>query len=265
MYFEYNYRKLVEKILAKGEPRYSRNGETIAIFGEQLKVDLREDEDFIPLLNNRKMYYKGIFGEFAAFMHNAKSVEEFEKYGCNYWKLWADKDGRLELDYSEQLFNFNGVNQLETIIKSLKTQPHARRHVISLWRPDRFEDISLHCCHYSYQFYVTNGKELNMIWNQRSVDTMIGLPSDIILAYLWVKLLSSHLRLKPGVITMNLGDCHIYSEHIKGAYEYAGEIRPKLMPKAKLLNDVYITAFTPEDIEVYQYEPHAPIKFDLKS
>ncbi len=264
--FEYGYKMLIDDILRFGEPRSSRNGKTMALFGKSLEIDLSaQSDDFIPLLNGRQMYPKGIFGEFSAFMHNAKTVEEFRDYGCNYWDLWADSSGRLELDYSEQLFNFNGVNQVENIIKSLKEDPQARRHVISLWRPDRFDEISLHCCHYSYQFYVNNINELNMIWTQRSADIMIGVPSDIILAYLWVKLLCLELDLKPGVITMNFGDCHIYKEHIKPAKTYLHNIKPKLLPLAKVTRFSGITQFMANDIEVYQYEPHEPIKFELKA
>ena len=264
-HFEYEYKQLIKEILKHGESRRTRNGTTKALFVRSLNIVLSVAEDFIPLLNSRRMFPSGIFGEFAAFMHNAKSVEEFEYYGCNYWKLWADAKGRLELDYSEQLFNFNGVNQLANLIKSLKEDPISRRHIISLWRPDRFEKISLHCCHYSYQFYVDNKERLHMIWNQRSVDTMVGLPSDIILAYLWVKLLSNQLGYTPGAITMNFGDCHIYNEHIEGAYEYINRLEPRLIPLAKLKHSVDIRAFLKDDIEVYQYDPHPAIKFELKA
>jgi thymidylate synthase len=265
MNFEYEYKQLIKEILKYGEHRETRNGLTKSLFGRSLTIDLSAHKDFIPLLNFRRMYPQGIFGEFAAFMHNAKSVEEFESYGCNYWKLWADAKGRLELDYSEQLFNFNGVNQLNNLIKSLKEDPTSRRHIISLWRPDRFDQISLHCCHYSYQFYVSNDKKLHMIWNQRSVDTMVGLPSDIILAYLWIKLLCEELYLTPGTITMNFGDCHIYNEHIAGAYEYLERLEPGLIPLATLVKFTTITEFLASDIEVTQYQPHPAIKFELKA
>lgn len=267
MYFERQYKDLVNSILKNGEVRKTRNGLTKSLFGRSLTVDLREVEDFIPLLNYRKLFPSGVFGEFAAFMHNAKSVEEFESFGCNYWKLWGDVTGRLELDYSEQLFNFNGVNQLENLVKSLKEDPYSRRHIISLWRPDRFDKISLQCCHYSYQFYVDNNNYLHMIWNQRSVDVMVGLPSDIILAYLWVKLLSNQLGYKPGTIMMSLGDCHIYKEHIAGAEEYLERLEPKLIPLAKLNVEpgFDITKFTKDCIVITQYDPHPAIKFELKA
>lgn len=266
-YFERQYKDLVNSILLYGQGRETRNGKTLGVFGRSLTVDLREVEDFIPLLNYRKLFPSGVFGEFAAFMHNAKSVEEFESFGCNYWKLWADATGRLELDYSEQLFNFNGVNQLENLVKSLKEDPYSRRHIISLWRPDRFDKISLQCCHYSYQFYVDNNSYLHMIWNQRSVDVMVGLPSDIILAYLWVKLLSNQLGYKPGTIMMSLGDCHIYEEHIAGAEEYLERLEPKLIPLAKLNVEpgFDITKFTKDCIAITQYDPHPAIKFELKA
>jgi len=273
MQFELEYRTLVTKILNNGELRDTRNGVTRAIFGEQLKIDISNIE--IPLLLGRRIYHRGIFGEFSAFMHNAKSVEEFEKYGCNYWQLWADASGRLELDYSEQLFNFNGVNQLQNLITSLKEDPKSRRHIISLWRPDRFEDISLHCCHYAYQFYVDECNNLHMLWNQRSVDVMVGLPSDIILAWLWVKLLCAELGYTPGTITMSLGDCHIYEEHTKGAMQYCSNVRAVygdnnpnrkiMLPTVTLQEFSSITDFMATDIEVDNYLPYDKISFELKA
>lgn len=271
--WELDYKDLVTKILDNGEVREGRNGNTIAIFGETLKVRL--DNIDIPLLLGRRIYHKGVCGEFSAFMHNAKSVKEFEAYGCNYWKLWADAEGRLELDYSEQLFNFNGVNQLENIKKSLKEDHYSRRHIINLWRPDRFDKISLHCCHYSYQFYVDNDNKLNMIWNQRSVDTMVGLPSDILLGWLWVTLLSKELGYAPGTLTMMLGDCHIYEEHIEGAKEYINNVdklfgvpynpnRKHTLPTVQLSNFTKIEEFMSTDIEVDNYLPFGKIRFDLK-
>lgn len=263
-YFESQYKELISEILHNGELRETRNGKTKSLFGRSIKVDLTIHKDFIPLLNNRKMYYNGVLGEFAAFMHNAKSVEEFKSFGCNYWELWADAEGRLELDYSEQLFNFNGINQLDNLIESLSSDPYSRRHIISLWRPDRFDKISLHCCHYSYQFYVTSDNQLDMIWNQRSVDIMVGLPSDIILAYLWVKSLSVMLGFKPGIITMNLGDCHIYEEHIRNSYSYLEFKAPRVLPKASF-GSTDITKFTKDCVDVYEYDPHETIKFLLKA
>jgi len=266
-YFEFEYKQLIKEILKYGESRTTRNGITKALFGKTITIDLSIEPNFIPLLNGRRMFHNGVLGEFAAFMHNAKSVEEFKSFGCNYWDLWADANGRLELDYSEQLFNFNGVNQLENLIKSLKEDPYSRRHIISLWRPDRFDKISLHCCHYSYQFYVDNDNKLHMIWNQRSVDIMVGLPSDILLAYLWIKLLCNQLGFTPGSVMMSLGDCHIYNEHIEGAYEYINRLEPKLIPLARLVavEGQDIKDFLKEDIEVFQYDPHPAIKFLLKA
>ena len=55
-----------------------------------------------------------------------------------------------------------------------------------------------------------------MIWTQRSADVMVGIPADMILAWLWVQCLCRELGFEPGIV-MNFGDTHIYNEHIEGA------------------------------------------------
>ena len=104
-----------------------------------------------------------------------------------------------------------------------------------------------------------------MIWTQRSADVMVGIPSDMILAYLWVQCLSKELRFKPGEVTMNFGDTHIYEEHIAGAKQYLEVLEPRLIPIATL-NDKFtcIEQFYPDQLDIIQYDPHPAIKFELK-
>ena len=66
-------------------------------------------------------------------------MEDFEKFGCNYWKTWADENGKLVLDYGNAWFDFNGVDQIAALRKALKTNPTDRRMIVSAWRPDRLD------------------------------------------------------------------------------------------------------------------------------
>lgn len=262
------YRELVKKILAQGETKVGRNGNTLSVSGMQLKFDAND----IPLLNGRKIHYKGVIGEFAAFMSNAQTVDDFKKFGCNYWDAWGDREGKLTLDYVNQLHEPIGFNsflgseddsQLTKLKIGLKNDPSSRRHIINLWVPENLDTLSLPCCHYNYQFIVTNNR-LDMIWNQRSADTMVGIPADMILAYLWVQCLCKELGFEPGEVTMNFGDTHIYKVHIENANKYVEEIRPRIKPKAYLLDTfTSIENFRPDKLVVQVYEPHEPIKFDL--
>lgn len=262
-----SYKELVKNILASGKSKTSRNGNTISLFGTQLKFDANN----IPLLNGRKIFINGVLGEFAAFMQNKYSIDDFKKLGCNYWDAWSGQDGRLDLDYVEQLHMIqvyikgDWYSQLEALKIGLKNDPMSRRHIINLWVPENLHVLSLPCCHYSYQFLVDEDNKLHMIWNQRSADTMVGIPSDMILAYLWVQCLCKELGFVPGEVTMNFGDTHIYEEHIAGAKEYLENIVPKLIPIAKLSAEfTCIEKFMPTMLEVIQYDPHPAIKFELK-
>ena len=261
------YRELVRKILVQGETKVGRNGNTLLLLGMQLKFDAKD----IPLLNGRKIYYKSVIGEFAAFMHDVQTIQEFKDFGCNYWDAWGDKLGNVNLDYVNQLhktivhYGSEIFSQLDILKINLKNDPNSRRHMINLWVPENVANnkLSLPCCHYSYQFIVTNNR-LDMIWNQRSADTMVGVPADMILAWLWVQCLCKELGYEPGEVTMNFGDTHIYTTHIENAHKYADEIKPKVKPIAYLLNSFKsIETFKPSNVFVQVYEPHEPIKFDL--
>ena len=168
MYIDEVYKQLVREILTDGVQRDTRNGKTLSVFGTSIKFDIAKIG--LPLLSYRKIFTKGIVGELLGFLQDAKTVEEFEALGCPYWKLWADKDGKLELDYPPR-------EQWEALIEGIKKDPGSRRHMINLWNSKRLDQLSLPCCHFNYQFYVRDGF-IDLIWTQRSLDVAIGLPSD---------------------------------------------------------------------------------------
>lgn len=266
--FEELYADLVKLILQTGEDKEGRNGITRSIFDTALHIDMSE-MNFFPLLTGRKMYPHGILGELAAILRGPKHVDDFKKFGCNYWGQWADADGSLRVDYGNAWIDYNGVNQLRELVEKLKTNPNDRRLIINSWRPDRLDELSLPCCHYNYQWYVRRGKYLDMRWEQRSADFMIGVPSDIVLAAALNIIIANEVGLKPGRINMHFGDSHIYEEHFKDAEEYLSRVFRKvnpLPPTYALLSVPGQTTeeFLPEHINIHSYNPLGPIKFLLK-
>ena len=83
MYIDEVYRQLVEKILTDGVQRSTRNGKTLSVFGTSIKFDIAKIG--LPILSYRKIFTKGVVGEFLGFLQDAKTVEEFEALGCPYW------------------------------------------------------------------------------------------------------------------------------------------------------------------------------------
>lgn len=266
--FEPAYMKLVKECLAM-PARAIRNGSARSLFGYQLKVSLTEG---FPLLVGRKLFYKGVFGELAAMLRGPKHIDDFKAWGCNYWEKWADANGNINVDYGNSWLDFNGVNQLEALRKTLSTNHTDRRMVVSGWRPDHLAGLSLPCCHYAYQFYVDNDRKLHMAWIQRSVDVMIGLPSDVIFAAAWLIMIANEFGFEPGTITLQLGDCHVYNEHIDGAKQYIQQAERPMLTFGVPVPDYRVHAqagkrfeeFEPSDITIDQYQPEAAISFVLK-
>lgn len=265
--YEKDYCALVRTIMAEGKERQTRNAVTKSIFGVMLKVNTGDGE--FPVLSGRRMFPRGVVGELAAMLKGPKTVADFEAEGCNYWKKWGKPDGSIEVDYGNAWLDFNGVNQLKELVDGIRRDPHGRRHIVTGWRPDTVKTSSLPCCHLLYQWYV-DGDRLNMVWYQRSVDTMVGLPSDVILAYVWNHLVANEVRLKPGELTLMLGDTHIYQPHYENVRAYLLQANDHvysgiggLLPQATGLVGRTMSDFDPKAFTLLGYNPEPKIDFEL--
>ena len=259
--YELDYAHLIYEIMRDGDDRDTRNHPTRAVFGKMLEVHELCWGQF-PILQGRKMYYKGVFGEMAAFLKGPKTIKDFEDEGCNYWKKWGNKDGTINIDYGNSWLDFNGINQLENVLDSLSQDPNGRRHIISGWRPDNLHTLNLPCCHLLYQWYINNGF-LEMIWYQRSVDTMIGLPSDVILAATWNILMADYLRLLPGKLVFMLGDTHIYKSHTYAVADYLDAVPLVSNHPVSYLNEGSLYDFNKDSISLIDYDPFGSIELEL--
>jgi thymidylate synthase len=208
-----NYKELVKKILDEGAEINGRNGKTLTIPFYSFSLDHSNGENHI--LKLRKMWYKGVKGEFKTLISREEltNVSQFEKNGCNYWKKWAGNDGSLNLDYYNELHP-----ALENVISQIRRDPESRRHVISLWNnKNAFNgSLSLPCCWHNLTFTIIHDT-LHLTWTQRSTDVMIGLPADIYLSYLFMEHIANNCALKIGTCMYALSNVHIYDSHLNNA------------------------------------------------
>lgn len=269
--FEKNYAALVADVLGDGETRQSRNSITRSSFAKTLVVE-PDNLGELPIIQGRKYFFKGVLGELAAFFRGPTCVEDFTKWDCNYWGAWANANGDLTLDYGNAWLQDGQIDRLKW---ALKNDPTDRRMLITGWQPKNLSRLSLPCCHYAYQFYVREGKYLDMLWNQRSADLMLGVPADALLGYLWIVLLANEFGYTPGKLTMMLGDTHVYASHVENAYEYldrvtsAESLVDKIVdrPQYKLLmapGQDFLT-FEPSLIDIAPFTTLDPITFELLS
>jgi thymidylate synthase len=156
------------------------------------------------------------------FINKIKTDDEFAKkwgdlgpvYG-KQWREWncykwdkIDFDTRIE--YTDQIAN---------LIDDLKTNPDSRRLMVTAWNPAELDQMTLPPCHYGFQCYVRDGKYLSLMWNQRSVDTFLGLPFNIASYGLLLEMIAREVNMIPDELIGNLGDVHLYSNHIEQARE----------------------------------------------
>lgn len=245
---DYIYSQLINKVITYGEAKDCRNGTTLSLFGCSLEYDVSKYG--LPIISLRKIYTKGIVGEFKTFIENKTShIKYFEANKCNYWKLWAKPSGYINIDYAPG-------KQLDDIIKQIKTNPHSRRHIINLWNHNNLKTLDLPCCHFCYQFYIRKNKYIDIIWTQRSVDVGIGLPSDLILATLYLEYIGQKTAYKPGRIIMNFGDTHCYKNHYHELQKLI-----KIEPNKEKINYTFnIDTFK---LDIDNYNPNPPLKLKL--
>jgi len=171
--------------------------------------------------------------ELEFFIKGLTSKRWLQDRGCWIWNEWANTkkvpygndpetkeqmflEDDLGAIYGKQWRNFGGVDQLERVVITLKTNPNDRRMIVSAWNPPELSFMALPPCHVMYQIIVINDT-INLNWYQRSVDTMLGLPYNIASYGLLLELLAKESGLIPARLCGMLGDVHIYENHIENA------------------------------------------------
>ena len=214
------YRGILAELLYNGKEKGDRTGTgTLSKFGMQIRHKM---SDGFPLLTTKKMAVKTIVTELKWFLRGDTNIKYLHDNNCKIWdgdyKKSGRTDGELGPIYGKQWRNWNGNDQIANLITELKTNPNSRRLMVSAWNVDELDQMTLPPCHYGFQCYVADG-ELSLMWNQRSVDTFLGLPFNIASYGLLLMLLCEETGYKPGNLIGNLGDTHLYLDHLEQAKE----------------------------------------------
>jgi thymidylate synthase len=215
------YQQLLQDILDYGVEKKDRTGTgTKSIFGYTIRHNM---QDGFPLLTTKKMAWKTLVTELMWFLRGDTNIQFLWDNNCHIWDGDYKKSGRTDGDlgpiYGKQWRDWNGVDQIQNLVNELKTNPDSRRLMVSAWNVGELDQMVLPPCHYGFQCYVREGKYLSLMWNQRSVDTFLGLPFNIASYALLLEILAKAVQMVPDQLIGSLGDVHLYNNHIDQAKE----------------------------------------------
>ena len=222
------------------------------------------------------------------FIGKIKTDDEFaEKWGelgPIYGKQWRDWDGRQERDGSYDM----SLDQIANLIFQLKRNPDSRRLMVNAWNVGELGSMVLPPCHYGFQVYtkelglderidIYNGsrvpmnrssdyfhehmddygiprRSISLMWNQRSVDTFLGLPFNIASYGTLLCLIAKEVGMVPDELIGNLGDVHLYSNHIEQSREQTLR-EPYRLPTVYFSNLNLLDGEFDYEIRDYNYHP----------
>lgn len=266
------YQDLLRHILANGYSKDDRTGTgTTSVFGYQMRFDLNEG---FPLVTTKKIHLKSVIYELLWFLKGDTNIGYLNEHGVRIWNEWADPNGDLGPVYGAQWRNWNGeaIDQLKTVVDTLKHNPESRRIIVSAWNPSVLPDTrksfaenvangkaALPPCHALFQFYVADGK-LSCQLYQRSADVFLGVPFNIASYALLTMMLAQVCDLQLGDFVHTFGDVHIYNNHREQvALQLSRTPRP--LPTMYLnpaVKDLF--AFDYTDFRLEGYDPYPTIK-----
>jgi thymidylate synthase len=105
-------------------------------------------------------------------------------------------------------------------------------------------------------------RAISLSWNQRSVDTFLGLPFNISSYGLLLTMLADEVNMVPDQLIGNLGDTHIYLNHIEQAKEQIGR-EPYPLPTVHVRDGIFCSSAN--DIILENYQSHPAIKAPLSN
>jgi len=204
------------------------------------------------------------------------------------WRKWSHEAGEI---------NKGGVDQIATLIYELINNPDSRRLMVSAWNVGELNLMTLPPCHYGFQVYTRELDEtervvlmdkklgvtenlpayytedemvkhniptraISLMWNQRSVDTFLGLPFNIASYALLLMMIADEVNMVPDELIGNLGDVHLYLDHLDQAKEQLRRETMKL-PTVHVRDGIYCSSHS--DVLLFDYESHSAIKAPLSN
>jgi thymidylate synthase len=212
------------------------------------------------------------------FINKIKTDDEFAKrcgelgpiYG-KQWRSWRTESEHIDgVSYAY----YPKIDQIQNLINDLKTNPDSRRLMVSAWNVGELDQMVLPPCHYGFQVYtrpttrdekiVNPGKyrAISLMWNQRSVDTFLGLPFNIASYGMLLLMIAKEVNMIPDQLIGSLGDVHLYLNHIEQAEEQI-EKEPFELPKMDVIeSDILNGQF---EYNLSDYQSHGQIKAPLSN
>jgi thymidylate synthase len=235
------------------------------------------------------------------FINRIKTDDEFAKkwgelgpiYG-KQWRRWVGEsktsDGSLSASTT-----FGYIDQIQNLINDLKTNPDSRRLMVNAWNVGELDQMVLPPCHYGFQVYTRElswgersdiyykkypvgtddiksdeyydelhipSRAISLMWNQRSVDTFLGLPFNIASYGMLLLMIAKEVNMVPDQLIGSLGDVHLYLNHIEQAEEQI-EREPFELPKMDVIeSDILNGQF---EYNLVGYQSHGQIKAPLSN
>ena len=244
---------------------------------------------------------KGELFDEKVFVEKIKTDDEFAKewgelgpiYG-KQWRNWTRRTTREEKIVNPGVYT-EQIDQIKNLINELKTNPDSRRLMVNAWNVGEIDIMTLPPCHYGFQVYTRElnlderinfhnkgsinkssdyfhehlddmgvpKRAISLSWNQRSVDTFLGLPFNIASYGMLLELIAKEVNMVPNELIGNLGDTHLYLNHIEQAKEQLSREPKPYLPKLKLGNvDILNGEF---EYEILHYHSHPAIKAPLSN
>ena len=213
--------------------------------------------------------------EMPAFVERIKTddafAKEFGELGPIYGKQWRKWGIKWEDTESIEY-----IDQIQNLINELKTNPDSRRLMVNAWNVGEIDNMVLPPCHYGFQMYTreltweeqvqwvlkntdvelenlyiveeiakdsTPKRAVSLMWNQRSVDTFLGLPFNIASYGLLLEIIAKMVNMVPDQLVGNLGDTHLYLNHLDQAQEQIGKPysldERRAMVTQEMFNEIY--------------------------
>ena len=256
------YLDLMRHVRDNGTRKQDRTGTgTVSVFGYQMRFDLSAG---FPLVTTKKCHLRSILHELLWFLKGDTNLRYLHDNKVTIWDEWADEEGNLGPVYGYQWRSWptpegGHIDQISQVIDQLRNTPDSRRIIVSAWNVSDIENMALPPCHAFFQFYVADGR-LSCQLYQRSADIFLGVPFNIASYALLTLMMAQVTGLRAGDFVHTFGDAHLYLNHLEQA-DLQLSRTPHRLPTMRLNPDVDdLFAFSFDDFELQNYDPHPHIK-----